>query len=124
MPRVFIVQRPMRKDDKGQLWDRFDLQPATTYGELVELLTPTANPFNPPHIIDELHEKLETFSDEDYLVLIGNPVLIGWCVAIAAYYNDGRVTCLQWSGSNHRYIPVPADILLAPEEDAEVQEND
>lgn len=109
---VYIVQDQRRYDKlTGQFVHKFDLSPAEEFGAFSYLLTPTASPFNPSNIIPELREALQDFSDDDHLLLVGNPVLIGWATAIAADYNDGRVSVLQWSGKDHRYIPVSAQVF-------------
>lgn len=110
MPRVFVVQCQHKMGDAGRLVPKFDLSTAAQYGEIVFLLSPTASPFNPAPIVAELSEKLEDFGDEDSLLLIGNPCLIGWATAIAACQNDGFVRLLQWSGQTRSYIPVEADL--------------
>lgn len=112
MSRVFVVQRQQRWDDRKQeLVDRFDtLDLAKKHGEFIYLLSPKAGPFNPDSVIAELHEKLKDYSDDDYLLLIGNPCLIGWTVAIAAHYNGGVVNLLQWNGSQKDYIMIASQI--------------
>ena len=110
-PVVFIVQKQMRFDeDKAELVPKFNVEPARVFGEFRYLLSPTASPFNPEPIIDDLHEKLQGFADEDSILLLGNPALIGWACSIAAYYNKGRVATLQWSGKDRRYIRVVAEL--------------
>lgn len=109
---VYIVQDQRRYDkDTGTFVQKFDLSPAEEHGAFRYLLTPTASPFNPAIIIPELHEGLRDFSDGDHLLLVGNPILIGWATAIAADYNEGRVSVLQWSGKDHRYIAVSAQVF-------------
>jgi hypothetical protein len=111
MKRVFVVQKQMRWDEsRGELVPKFDLSSAQQYGEVVYLLTPTASPFNPEPIVEELGQKLADFGDGDSLLLVGNPCLIGWATALAAASNEGRVRLLQWSGRHREYIPVEADL--------------
>ena len=105
---VFAVQQPHRWNGK-KLVPTFDLRPAEEYGEIEFLLSPSAAPWDTVSIVDELQEKLHNYTDEDYLLLIGNPVLIGLTVAIAANMN-GAVNCLQWSGKDKKYICVSANI--------------
>ncbi len=109
---VYVVQNQLRwsHETKG-LVEKFDTTPAEEYGELSFLLGSNASPFNPVSVIDELTEKLQAFTDEDHLLLIGNPCLIGFAVAIAADINDGRVRLLQWSGKDRRYIEVDATVF-------------
>ncbi len=111
-PNIYVIQNQHRWDEeKAEYVPRFDLAPARIYGNLKSLLTPTAAPFMSKGVIKELHEKLEHFTDDDYLLLIGNPALIGFAVAIAAFYNEGRVALLQWSGKDQNYIPIRAEHL-------------
>lgn len=113
MSRVFVVQNPHRLDRETQtLKPVFDLTPAEEYGELHYLLSPSASPFSPETILPELIAKLEDFQDDDHLLLIGSPILIGWAVAVAADWNNGRVSCLQWNGRDRRYVRVAADISV------------
>lgn len=105
LPRVFVVQKQMRwSAEKKDLVPKFDLSTAEEYGKLEFLLSPSAAPFNSEPIIAELKEKLKTYSDNDYLLLIGNPALIGFVVAIASQINNGNVKLLQYSGKDRRYI--------------------
>lgn len=106
-PRVFVVQKTMRWDaQKGELVPKFDLEPAEEYGEVIYLLSPTAAPFNPDTVLPELHQKLESITENDYLLLVGNPALIGIVCAIAADYSQGCFNLLQWSGKERRYLPI------------------
>lgn len=115
--KVFLVQDTKWVDPKdGQLKSKFDFTAATIYGELVELLAPTASPFDLPPVIRRLREGLFHYSNSDYLLLVGSPVLIGLAVAIAADYNTGHVAMLQWSGAKRQYIPARAFELFGPAE--------
>lgn len=111
--RVFVVQNQHRWNREQQRFEpKFDLTAAEPYGELVYLLSPTAAPFRPDPVIAELREKLCDFGPDDHLLLVGNPVLIGFAVAIAADINDGDISLLQWSGKDQRYIAVEATGLF------------
>ncbi len=111
--RVYVVQNQHRwNSGASQFEPKFDLSPAERFGKLTYLLSPTAAPFRPEPIIKELKEKLSEFGPEDHLLLVGNPVLIGLSVAIAAQFNDGAVSLLQWSGKDQRYINVNVDGIV------------
>lgn len=110
---VYVVQNQHRWDtNKKGFVPKFDLTPAEDYGPLVYLLSPTAAPFNAAPIIEELKEKLSKFTEKDRLLLVGNPVLIGFAVAIASQVSGGNLTLLQWSGKDQRYIEVKAERLF------------
>ena len=113
MNRLFVVQKQHRWNKATNEFEpKFDLSAAEKFGELVFLLSPTAAPFRPDHIIEELKEKLNDYTPEDSLLLVGNPILIGFTVAIAADATDGDVSLLQWSGKDNQYINVKASGLL------------
>jgi len=109
---VYAVQQQMRFDQiKKELVPRFtSINKAERWGEITYLLSPSAHPFNPELVLGDLHEKLSSFSDDDHLLLIGNPGLIGMATSIAAYYNEGHVRLLQWSGRHNEYTEIAAKI--------------
>lgn len=109
---VFAVQQQMRFDQvRRELVPRFNsVDRALRWGEIVYLLSPSAHPFNPDQVLGDMHEKLSGFSTDDHLLLIGNPGLIGMATAIAAYYNNGEVKLLQWSGRHGEYTEIVAKI--------------
>lgn len=105
---VYVVQVPERRNISGRITSKFDLKPAEKYGRLIPLLGPTARPFSPEKIVDDLRHRLSQYDELDYILCIGNPILIGWATAIAADFNDGVVSMLQWS--NGGYVAVTADL--------------
>lgn len=114
MAKVYVVQNQHRLNhETGELVPKFDLAPAREFGEIVFLLSPSAAPFRPDSVVSELRKKLFDFSDDSYLLLIGNPALIGMAVALAAESNGGRVRVLQWSGRAREYTPIDIDLGVA-----------
>ena len=111
MSTVYVVQKQMRFDkEKGELVPRFDLSSALQYGELDYLLSPSAAPWTGETVLPELRKKLASYTREDHLLLVGNPCLIGWVVAIAAQVTGGYVSLLQWHGKEQRYINIENNI--------------
>lgn len=115
-PRVFVVQNTHKWDRvRQELVPKFDLSSARQYGDIVELLSQSANPFSPDAVIAELRYKLHDFSDADFILCLGSPILIGWATALAAMVNNGNVAMLQWSGQQENYSLVRACVLPAPQ---------
>ena len=107
MSRVFIVQNPKMRNVNGRLVSKFSFERAKSYGDLVYVLGQNADPFEPnDETINRIHSKLDDYDpDEDYLLLVGNPCLIGFVVAIAADATPrGRVRLLQWSNNDYRVV--------------------
>lgn len=109
---VYAIQQQMKFDQESkELVPRFpSVFKAEKWGRVEFLLSPSANPFNPDTVLGDLHSRLCRFNDNDHLLLIGNPGLIGMATAIAANYNDGNVKFLQWSGRHSEYTEIVAKI--------------
>lgn len=105
---VYVVQKQMKLDEhSGELVPRFEsINKAAKFGDIEYLLSPSAHPFNPSAVVGDLHERLKNFCDDDQLLLIGNPALIGMATCIAAHYNKGAVKLLQWSGHQGGYTEI------------------
>ena len=111
MNTVYVIQRQLRRDQEtGDIVDRFDLGPAEQYGRIVFLLEPNASAFRSKEVIRDLRHALSRFTGNDYLLLIGNPCIIGWSTAIAAEFSGGCVKMLQWNSQQQAYMVVEGDI--------------
>ena len=84
---------------------------AEKYGEL-ELLLPEGSQIvlSSGPTVKRLTHKLRNFSDDDYLLLIGDPSAIGIACAIAATNNRGRFKCLKWDKREFKYYPVEVNL--------------
>jgi len=97
--RVFVVQ-----DDGTK-----DLVSAMAYGEIVVLNTRSLPLFkDPSEELGKLRQKLahNKFCAGDYVVPIGDPVLIGATIHYAALTSGGIVNCLRWDSRHKRYFEV------------------
>ena len=50
------------------------------------------------------------FSDDDYLLLMGDPSAIGIACAVASSNNRGRFKCLKWDKREYKYYPVEVNL--------------
>ncbi len=109
---VYVIQKQMKLDqESGDLVPRFpSIDRAEKFGKMEFLLSPSASPFSAASVLGDLHTRLRGFSDNDHLLLIGNPALIGMATSVAAFYNEGRVRLLQWSGRHSAYTEIVAKI--------------
>jgi len=113
MAVVYVVQEQLRWDEREQkLVPRFNLEPAKQYGRLEYLLPATASPFYPREIVRTLKNKLIDARGDHYLLLIGNPCLIGMATACFALQTGGVVNMLQWHTREKRYVVVEATDLV------------
>ena len=58
----------------------------------------------------ELQKHLKDFNYNDYLLLIGDPAIIGLCCAIASDFNNGKFKVLKWDRNDKRYYDLEIDL--------------
>ena len=58
----------------------------------------------------ELQKHLKDFNDNDYLLLIGDPAIIGLCCAIASDFNNGKFKVLKWDRIDRKYYDLEIDL--------------
>ena len=115
-PRVFVVQRPTQRDDDGSIVPSMDLSPAKEHGELYYILREDQNPFTDPSATVRDIDRYFTdqlFGEDDYLLLVGNPILIALVAATAADYVPA-LRMLQWHRQQRRYNAVIAQLIQDP----------
>lgn len=102
---VYVVQeRKKLNSATGEFVPVINIIPAAKFGNLVELFTPTQHALLTAQVASKLKTAMRNFSDEDYILPIGNPVLIGVAVAAAARANMGKVKILHWERELREYI--------------------
>lgn len=101
MPTVYVIQETMKHN----------LLPATQFGELVFLLPPNAQiTFSPGPSVERIRRNLKNFTDDDFLLLIGDPAAMAIAAAMAAQYNNGRFRLLKWDKREMKYYPILVDL--------------
>ena len=111
MPLVYIIQRPVHRDrNTGDLKEKFNFSDAERFGELVTMLDSRAHPFQPDKVVPVLRDTLANFTQEDFLLLVGNPTLIGWAMGIACFETDGIIQTLQWNQRKQVYENISVDL--------------
>jgi hypothetical protein len=121
MRRVFIVQEQTKWNAKlKKSVPRFDTSLADDFGKVIILIDADLRSHQSGTAIAQLHDKLQDFNDDDYMVLTGNPMFIGLAVTIAADYNDGRINFLQWSKTEQAYMPIKVWDIFGDEKEEEL----
>ena len=105
---VYAVQEQLTFDPQiGMNVPRFStITKAENFGTLVYVHSPSAHPFDMPTVVANCHAALENFCDSDFLILVGNPILLAVTACVAAERNNGKVKFLQWSRKNEQYLIV------------------
>lgn len=123
MSRVFVVHQPTGRDLRtGAIRPTMDLSPAREYGELRFVLREWENPFaDIDSTVAEVRRVLEgeRFGTDDWLLLVGNPVLIAVVASVAVELAEGQLRMLQWNRAQHAYQSVIAQVDPLDGDDSE-----
>jgi len=91
---------------------------ARQYGEFELLLPSNAQiMLSASPSVRRMKKLLRNYTEEDYLLLIGDPAAIGVACSIAAQYNNGRYNILKWDRQEGTYYPVEIDLYQKGELD-------
>ena len=94
-----------------------DITDATSFGN-VEILISAGEQasFSTQPTIRKLNRRLAKFSDDDYLILAGDPAIIALAASIASKNNRGKFKMLKWDRQQEKYFPLEADLNYKPKE--------
>ncbi|OGC93933.1 MAG: hypothetical protein A2W25_14700 [candidate division Zixibacteria bacterium RBG_16_53_22] len=109
MSRVFVSHEPHRIE-AGQVKSLFDLTPAAEYGDIEVLMPAGSSLLSTVPMVRTMRDRLANFSDDDYLLPVGDPSAIMAAGAIASEMNNGRVKILRWDRATRRYIVIQFDV--------------
>jgi hypothetical protein len=102
MPIVYVTQEPQGKN----------ISQATRFGEIKILFPPDFNAgFSAGQAASKLMLLLSNYTENDFLLLIGDPVLIGIATAVAAHWANGKVQMLKWDNQDRLYYPVKFNLF-------------
>lgn len=122
MPRVFVIQEPLKRDGDGEIVSRFSLDPLRAFGEIEYVFSWSALRdvgMTPDHaridaLVWQARRVLADFSDDDFLVPVGNPALIAIASLVAAEASDGVVNILDWMRQERAYRTFGVDMDCQP----------
>jgi hypothetical protein len=84
---------------------------ATQFGQLKVLLPENSQIIlSPNYVITTLRNKLKDYTSKDYLLLTGDPAIIGVACSIVSDTTNGKFNLLKWDKQERRYYPVEIDL--------------
>ena len=90
---------------------KYNIIGAQKFGKLKVLLKEnTQIVLSPGPIIFELRRLLRDYTSKDYLLLSGDPSVIGIAVAIVSDINNGRFNLLKWDRQEKLYYPLEINL--------------
>ena len=104
MARVFAPQLPSRYDSSIQCWvPTVNLDPAKVFGDIEILLPPEASRMPVEDLYSILEPMLSDITKNDWLLAVGDPVVMSIVVAIATDKLDGLLRVLRWDKRTRHY---------------------
>ena len=75
--------------------------------------------FSPGPLIFKLRKGLRNYKPEDYLLLTGDPAIIGVACSIVSDITNGKYNVLKWDKQERKYYPIEINLY----EKGEVDDN-
>ena len=99
---------------------KINIMGAAKYGKF-EFLLPEFSQiiFSPGPLIFKLRKALKDFTTEDYLLLTGDPAIIGVACSIVSDMTNGRYNLLKWDKQERQYYPIEINLY----EKGEINDN-
>ena len=105
---VYVIQEiPGTKDGTP----RINIMGAADYGSLTFLLPELSQIiFSPGPLIFKLRKALKNYTNEDYLLLTGDPAIIGVACSIVSDITNGKYKLLKWDKQEKKYYPITINL--------------
>tara|TARA_Y100001937_G_C6903120_1_gene234222 strand:+ start:109 stop:564 length:456 start_codon:yes stop_codon:yes gene_type:complete len=80
---------------------------ASDYGHFVFCLEERSQViFSPQPFVHKMKKNLKDFREQDYILCVGDPGVIGVSTAIAVEASKGKLNLLKWDRQEKRYYPL------------------
>jgi hypothetical protein len=84
---------------------------ATQFGQLKVLLPENSQIIlSPAYVVQTLKQKLKDYTESDYLLLTGDPAIIGVACSIVSETTNGKYNLLKWDKQERKYYPVKINL--------------
>jgi len=116
-PMVYVVQEiPGTKIGNPKI----NIIGASEYGRFKFLLPELSQIiFSPGPLIFKLRKLLKNFKNTDYLLLTGDPAIIGVACSIVSDITNGKYNLLKWDKQERKYYPIEINLY----EKGEIDDN-
>ena len=109
VPIVYVIQEIAgTKDGKPKI----NILGAAEYGTFKFLLPELSQMiFSPGPLIFKLRKGLKDYTTEDFLLLTGDPAIIGVACSIVADITAGKFNLLKWDKQERKYYPIHINLF-------------
>ena len=90
---------------------KINIMSAREYGEFNFLLPEFSQIiFSPGPLVFKLRKLLQNYQSEDYLLLTGDPAIIGVACSIVSDITSGKYNLLKWDKQERMYYPIKINL--------------
>ena len=90
---------------------KINIMSAREYGDFSFLLPEFSQIiFSPGPLVFKLRKLLKNFKHEDYLLLTGDPAIIGVACSIVSDITNGKYNLLKWDKQERMYYPIKINL--------------
>ena len=115
--RVFVIQE-IAGTKAGN--PKINIMGASRYGQFKFLLPEFSQIiFSPGPLIYKLRQGLKNFKKRDFLLLTGDPAIIGVACSIVSDITNGKYNLLKWDKQERKYYPIEINLY----EKGEIDDN-
>ena len=114
---VYVIQEiPGTKEGNP----RINIMGASQYGTFKFLLPELSQIiFSPGPLVFKLRKLLKNFKSDDYLLLTGDPAIIGVACSIVSDITNGKYKLLKWDKQERKYYPISINLYEKGEIDVD-----
>ena len=107
-PTVYVIQEiPGTSEGRPKI----NIIGASQYGEFKFLLPELSQIiFSPGPLIFKLRSLLKNYSQKDFLLLTGDPAIIGVACSIVSDITNGKYKLLKWDKQERKYYPIEINL--------------
>ena len=108
-PTVYVIQE-IPGTQSGN--PKINIMGASHYGQFKFLLPEFSQMiFSPGPLIFQIKDKLKNFTTDDYLLLSGDPAIIGVTCSVVSDMTNGKYKLLKWDRQEKTYYPIEINIF-------------
>ena len=108
--KVYLIQDIPVDKETGK--PKYNVLGAQKFGEIVTLLPVYSQIFlSPGPLVIKLRTLLKNFTTNDYLLLSGDPAIIGVVCSLVSDQTNGRFKLLKWDRQEKTYYPIEINIF-------------
>ena len=107
-PKVYVIQEiPGTKEGRPKI----NILGASQYGTFKFLLPELSQIiFSPGPLIFKLRKGLKDYRQKDYLLLTGDPAIIGVACSIVSDMTNGKYNLLKWDKQERKYYSIEINL--------------